>query len=257
MNNETDAVKPGRLLQQLLAGQRPDAAPLDEVAEVLAGGVPDWARTKTVEEKLLKLHGGGLLKLDDTGRKNYVPNPVFIGSFRQSNTDLSYQQRRGEQARSDYASRVLSSSSERAKTTTTALLVGITAYSLRHSELLKVADLLRNSGNWPANADFWCGVGAVAAVVDPAPVPGSQMSLKAFRAFATDKFKGNLTSVFNDRNKADRKSPYKEAFNEDGTVNRDKFVAKAIERFEWDEGQANLVAVASPWVSGAAKRTKG
>ena len=164
-----------------------------------------------------------------------------LGSFRQSNTDLSYQQRRDEQSRRDYASRVLSSSTGKPRTITTDPLAGITAYSLRHLELLKVAELLRDSGNWPANADFWCGVWAVAAVVDPAPVPGSQMSLKAFRAFATDKFKGSLTSVFNDRNKADRKSPYKEAFNEDGTVNRDKFVAKAIDRFEWNEGQANLV----------------
>lgn len=160
MANDTDAAA-GRLLHQLLAGQRPDAAPLDEVAEVLAGGVPDDKRTEAVVDVLLKLYADGRLNLVDTGKKTYSPNLFQMWSFPRSSENS--RQRAAEDQRYGGRSSCSVSSPMLA-------VIGHPVYRLQRSELLKVKDILSGrqealfpGGLWPARADQWCGVEAVEA----------------------------------------------------------------------------------------------
>ena len=153
MTNDTDAAA-GRLLHQLLAGLRPDAAPLEEVAEVLAGGVPEGQRTEAVLIVLHKLAARELLKLDDTGQKTYSPKPCLMWSF-----PLSQETSRQRQLEDR---RYGSSASTVAPNQIPEFIVS-PVYSLQHCELLKAKPLLQARALWPALADRWCGVDAVEA----------------------------------------------------------------------------------------------
>lgn len=149
MTNDTDAAGTGRLRHQLLAGQRPDAAPLDEVAEVLAGGVPDRQRTEAVLRVLHNLEARNLLNLDDTGQKTYSPNPCLMWSFPLSSgisrqreaEDWRYGGSLGKPAPSQIPANIEHP-----------------VYSLQHCELLKAKPLLQAEALWPESADQWCGV---------------------------------------------------------------------------------------------------
>lgn len=175
----------------------------------------DPARRSQAHNTLSQYVKDGLIKLCDSGRTQTVFDPFAIGVLGKTDgTEFTRQDK---------------------------------VYVLSQAELQKIQHLLKAGGMWPKWADIWCGVPMAEIGTDPKESPNlpassanSCLPFQTFKARAEGKFTRNLDSIYKHRSDTNRKQPYKEAFNEDGTVNEPVFIKIAESRGEWNDGMSVL-----------------
>lgn len=115
------------------------------------------------------------------------------------------------------------------------------------ADALKARENFEGGGIWGEGVQRWCDVWGVAEVPANVPSENTHMRQEDFKNSIGGKFKGNLGSVCKNWNRKDSPSPYRDAFNENGSVNEHRFIEIAKSRGEWNEGAStqHLRAVAS------------
>jgi hypothetical protein len=242
MQNSNVTANTGRLLKRLISGERPDSAPLEQIAEILATSEDrrlDRNLFDLIKRRLDEYRCSGLLPCVDSGETELTLNTAMLGVFRS-----------GPNSSSPFGAGL-----------------PVPIYTAKGADLSNVERFLLRDGMWSPWADQWCGVERAAAPAAATPVtvavsnplPNTHLDHKVLATRLAGKYKGERTIADLHRRYPERPSIYYAAMNDDKTFNEAKFVSIAKDAGEYaggsetPEGSSAVEAAMAGWGSPASK----